>query len=69
MRPPMPASAVFILYSHIFVQSALTVGGIQLPNRGLHNVSVLQMQLARTDGLPEPLASLRLILDSLFKRS
>ena len=25
-----------ILYSHIFVQSALTVGGIQLPNRGLH---------------------------------
>ena len=52
----------FILYSHIFVQSALTVGGIQLPNRGLHNVSVLQMQLARADGLPEPLASLRLIL-------
>ena len=52
----------FTLHRHIFVEGALTVDGIQLPHGGLNNASVLDMQLAGTDGLPEPLAALGLIL-------
>ena len=35
----------FALHRHIFVESALTMDGIQLPHRGLNNASVLDMQL------------------------
>ena len=52
----------FALHRHIFVEGALAVDGIQLPHGGLNNASVLDIQLAGADGLPEPLAALRLIL-------
>ena len=52
----------FALHRHIFMEGALAVDCIQFTHRGLKNASVLDMQLARTDGLPEPLAALGLIL-------
>ena len=57
-RPLMPSREVSLLHRHIFVEGALAVGGIQLPHRGLENATVLDVQLAGADGLPEPLAAL-----------
>ena len=50
------------MHRHIFVEGALAVDGVQLPHRGLNNASILDVQLAGADGLPEPLAALGLIL-------
>ena len=52
----------FALHRHIFVEGALAMDGIQLPHGGLNNAPILDVQLPGADGLPEPLAALRLIL-------
>jgi len=52
----------FALHRHIFVEGALAVDGVQFTHRGLNNAPVLDVQFAGADGLPEPLAAMRLIL-------